>query len=185
MSSCWYLSLRRADYCGSLGSVLTCWIFLLDTYTLFLLRQSAKVMIIKYEDLKDPQNRTQALTALIKFLDLPVSKAASRSLRGVPDTESIDGIDLADIRINCAFGLADTPETHRQTPTSTAPSSPDNKKRDDLSTVSASQTSKYMVKDDLYDRATVCDMWAAFGSYAKQQGYQIFKGFDCNSTSRE
>ena len=59
-------------------------------------------------------------------------------------------------KLECAFVLADRPDTHRK-----------------------AEVDGALTKEEAFGPLS-CTMWATFGAYASQQGYEPFGGVDCS-----
>jgi hypothetical protein len=138
-------------------------------------------MVIKYEDLKNPDLKFASLTKLVMFLGLPLLD--SRGLEHEPpETNGSARVPTSiHTRIDCAYLLADNPRTHRRR--DLEPRVHQLKDQEETNTRSAAgKAGRYLTKDEVYDRDTVCEMWADIGGYASKQGYHPYKGFECTRT---
>jgi len=86
----------------------------------------------RFADLKDPEKKHDVLASVVRFL----------------------GFETSMDRVQCAFMLADRPDTHRSD------------QPDSISKVEAFEPN-------------VCQLWSIFGAEASYFGYGPFKGEEC------
>ena len=121
-------------------------------------RSNAKTMIIKYEDLKNPSTSINELEKIISFIGLTDTASVARLQPG----EMLPLPIPTSIRLKCAFALADNPRSHRPKYLDTA---------------------MYLTKNDVYNKKSVCRLWAKFGKYASIHGYTIYNNYSCSEST--
>jgi hypothetical protein len=115
----------------------------------------AQTMIVKYEDLKNPSTSLFELERIISFIGLTDSISVARLQPG----ELLPLPIPTNIRLKCAFALADNPRSHRP---------------------KYLDTSLYLNKEDVYTKPTVCKIWNKIGEYASIHGYTIYNNISCS-----
>lgn len=115
----------------------------------------AKTIIVKYEDLKNPATSLLELERIISFIGLKDSTSVARLQPG----ELLPLPIPTNVRLKCAFALADNPRSHRP---------------------KYLDASLYLNKEDVYTKATVCKIWDKIGKYASIHGYSIYNNISCS-----
>jgi hypothetical protein len=108
-------------------------------------------IVIRYEDLRNSSLQAAVLFKVNEFLRLPSFVASETSSSSVELQR----------RLECAFLLAENPQTHRAHPT---------------------ENDYTMSKEMAYssDPGLVCNMWKRFENEAMKYGYQIWNGTQCS-----
>jgi len=114
----------------------------------------AQTMIVKYEDLKNPSTSINELEKIISFIGLTDSVSVARLQPG----ELLPLPIPTNVRLKCAFALADNPRSHRPKYLDT----------------------QYLTKDEVYNRQSVCRIWSKIGKYASIHGYTIYNNYSCS-----
>jgi hypothetical protein len=118
-------------------------------------RSNAKTMIIKYEDLKNPSTSINELKKIISFIGLTDSVSVARLQPG----ELLPLPIPTNVRLKCAFALADNPRSRRP---------------------KYLDTTMYLTKNEVYNQKSVCRLWSKIGKYASIHGYTIYNNYSCS-----
>lgn len=158
-------------------------------------QHARKFIVIRYEDLHNTSVQVHILSDIITFLELP-------------SVESIVNTAITQqIRLHCAFEMADQASIHRNNASTYAAhthtkhipamSSPrlrqqfmkhvnsqhdqshDIKKRRQLLAKQDQHNVHIFQKEDVYTKEEVCRMWKVIGSYATSLGYSIYNNIQC------